>query len=236
MIQRLAAQILQRFKRSNLPALLALLGIASALYGFAELSDDVLEGDTRAIDRAVLLWLRTPGDPSDPIGPTWLEEVARDVTSLGSRTVLTLITLSVASFLALTGRRWAAGLVLVSIASGGALSMLLKQGFDRPRPDIVPHVIDVYNASYPSGHAMVATITYLTLAALLSRVQDTRRASAYVLGWGVMLSALIGVSRVYLGVHWPTDVLAGWCVGSAWALLCGFAALWLQSRYQLRVS
>ena len=213
MIQRLAAQILQRFKRSNLPALLALLGIASALYGFAELSDDVFEGDTRAIDRAVLLWLRTPGDPSDPIGPTWLEEVARDVTSLGSRTVLTLITLSVASFLALTGRRWAAGLVLVSIASGGALSMLLKQGFDRPRPDIVPHVVDVYNASYPSGHAMVATITYLTLAALLSRVQDTRRASAYVLGWGVMLSALIGVSRVYLGVHWPTDVLAD----GAWA-------------------
>jgi undecaprenyl-diphosphatase len=236
MLQRLAAPLLKRFKRSNLPVLLVVLGIAGALYGFAELSDDVFEGDTRTVDQAVLLWLRSPGDPSDLIGPAWLEEVARDVTSLGSRTVLTLITLSVASFLALTRRCWAAGLLVISIAGGGALSRLLKQGFDRPRPDIVPHAVDVYSASYPSGHAMVSTIAYLTLAALLSRVQETRRASALVLGWGVLLSALIGISRVYLGVHWPTDVLAGWCVGSAWALLCGSVALWLEGRYQMRLS
>lgn len=219
-----------RIASHELWLLIAALLIGSALWAFAELSDEVLEGETHAFDRSVLLALRTAYDPTTPIGPVWLQEVARDVTSLGGATILTLLTVAVLGFL-LLGRRYAAAfLVAVSISGGSLLNLGLKAGFDRPRPDLIQHEVEVYSASFPSGHAMLATTTYLTLAALLAQVQSRRRAKVYLLSWALLLSLLVGTSRIYLGVHWPTDVLAGWCVGSAWALLCGTLALWLQRR------
>ena len=128
----------------------------------------------------------------------------------------------------LARQRGAARLVAVSVGGGTALSSLLKLGFARPRPDLVPHAVEVYTASFPSGHAMLSAVTYLTLAALLARVQPRRRLRIYVLALAVLTSLLVGASRVYLGVHWPSDVAAGWCVGAAWALLCWLAALRLQ--------
>jgi undecaprenyl-diphosphatase len=110
------------------------------------------------------------------------------------------------------------------------LSTLLKLGFERPRPDLVPHAVVVYTASFPSGHAMLSAVTWLTLGALLMRVEPRRRVKAYVLALAVLTTLLVGASRIYLGVHWPTDVLAGWCIGAAWALMCWLAALWLQRR------
>jgi undecaprenyl-diphosphatase len=110
------------------------------------------------------------------------------------------------------------------------LSTALKLGFARPRPDLVPHGVRVYTASFPSGHAMLSAVTYLTLGALLARVQPQRRVKAFLLGLAIALTVLIGMSRVYLGVHWPSDVLAGWCGGAAWASLCWFVALQLQRR------
>jgi undecaprenyl-diphosphatase len=204
--------------------------IGGALWGFAELADEVADGETHAFDRAVMLALREPQDPAQALGPAWLELVARDVTSLGGAAVLVLLSLAAVGYLLLSRRHGAAVFVVVSIAGGTLLSSALKSLFGRPRPDLVPHAVEVTSASFPSGHSMLAMVTYLTLGAVLAEVQPQRRFKIYILGWAVFLALLVGASRVYLGVHWPTDVLAGWCIGSAWALLCGSVALWLQRR------
>ncbi|MDQ0348178.1 undecaprenyl-diphosphatase [Ancylobacter vacuolatus] len=224
-LRRLAGPLLP-----ELAVLLALLGAALGLLAFAFIADEVAEGETHAFDEAVLLAFRVPGDPADPLGPPWLEIIMRDVTALGGTTVLTLITLIVAGFLAMDGKRAAALFVLVATSGGGLLSYALKLGFDRPRPDLVAHLVDVSTLSFPSGHAMGSAVTFLTLGVLIVRTESKRRIKAYALAVAVSLTLLVGFSRVYLGVHWPTDVLAGWCSGSAWALLCWIIVLLLQRR------
>ena len=205
------------------------LGTA-ALLAFVGLASEMLEGETLGFDRAALLALRDPADHADPIGPLWLKEVARDVTGLGGAAILTLITMAVANYLVLV-RKWADGLfILVAVVGGTGLSTLLKYGFNRPRPDLVPHAVEVYSASFPSGHAMLSAVTYLTLGALVAREQPRWRIKTYVIASAATVTLLVGVSRVYLGVHWPTDVLGGWCVGAAWALLCWVVSVRLQYR------
>jgi undecaprenyl-diphosphatase len=221
------SQFIARIRASPGLAVLVVLA-AAAVYAFVQLVDEVLEGESRAFDEWILQALRTPGDPGDPIGPWWLETVFVDITALGGNTVVVLITLAVLGYLVIDGKRAAALLVLASVAGGIALSSALKIGFDRPRPDLVAHLVDVHTLSFPSGHAMVSAVTYLTLGALLAQIQARRGLKAYVLGVAVVLTLLIGVSRVYLGVHWPTDVIAGWCAGTAWAIGCWVIATWLQ--------
>ncbi len=211
-------------------ALGAMLAVAAGLFAFAELAGAVAEGHTRAFDEFLLLSLRNAADPSDPLGPRWLEEMMRDFTALGGTGVLTIVTLAVTGFLFLTGKRHAAATVAVAVVGGLLLSQALKWGFARPRPDLVPHGQTVYTQSFPSGHAMLSAVTYLTLGALLARTQPSRRAKLYFLAVAGALTVIVGVSRVYLGVHWPTDVLAGWTVGAGWALLCWLVMLWLQKR------
>ena len=209
-----------RLKRAVEPRLLVvLLLLSAAVFGFAQIADEVIEGDTRAFDERVLLALRTPGDPSNPIGPPWVEELARDVTGLGGVWLLGFFTLVAAGYLFLAERPRAAGVLLLANAGGFGLSFLLKSGFDRPRPSLVPHETIVYTTSFPSGHAMISAVVYLTLAAMLSKVQTRRRLRVYIMGVACLMTVAIGSSRVYLGVHYPTDVLAGWTAGSAWALL-----------------
>jgi undecaprenyl-diphosphatase len=222
-----------RWAEREFTVLAALALAAAALWGFVELAGEVLEGETRAFDERILLALRSPADPSDPLGPGWLEELMRDVTGLGSTGVLTFITLAAAGFLALDRKTHAALLVVAAVGGGMLLSTLLKMGFDRPRPDLVPHGTLVYTASFPSGHATLSAVAYLTLGALLARVQPRLVLKLYLLGLAILLTVSVGVSRVYLGVHWPTDVLAGWALGAAWALFCWAAALWLQRRGQV---
>lgn len=219
-----------RLGRHHLTILAFMLSICGMLSVFLWLAGEVMEGDTRAFDRMLLLAMRTPGNLADPVGPAWLEFAARDITSLGGYPVLVLVTLAVIGFLLIVGKQHAALLVVVSIGGGTLLSSGLKGLFDRPRPDLVPHAVEVYTMSFPSGHATLSAVTYLTLGALLTRVQPQRRVKAYLLSVAVVLAILIGASRVYLGVHWPTDVLAGWCVGAAWAILCWTVATWLQRR------
>ncbi|MFG1359636.1 phosphatase PAP2 family protein [Xanthobacter pseudotagetidis] len=203
---------------------------ALAIYAFAVLAGEVLEGDTGRLDRTILLALRNPRDLADPLGPVWLEEVMRDLTALGGTTVLTLVTLAVIAYLLLVRRRATALLVAASVLGATVLASLLKWGFDRPRPDLVPHGVAVYSQSFPSSHAMLSAAIYLTLGALLARSQERVRVKVFLLGVAVLVTVLVGASRIYLGVHWPTDVLGGWAVGAAWASGSWLVMLWLQRR------
>ena len=216
--------------RAELAIVATLFIVAGGLWSFISIADEVNEKETEAFDNAVMLALRNPADLADPIGPPWLEGVMRDVTALGSQFVLVFVTLSVVGFLLLVRKRGAALLVFGSVLGGAILGDLLKLAFERPRPDLVPHGTLVLTASFPSNHAMLSAVTYLTLGALLARFHEKRTAKIYFLALAAILTALVGISRVYLGVHWPTDVLAGWSVGAAWAMGVWLIALWLQRR------
>jgi undecaprenyl-diphosphatase len=220
---------LRTLVRTEIVGLASLAAIAAGVLAFIGIADEVGEGETHAIDETILLSLRE-ADRQDPIGPRWVEIMFTDLTSLGSTTILTIVTLAVLGYLLMVGKKGAALMVLCAVGGGTLLNSLLKLFFDRPRPDLVAHIVDVHTASFPSGHAMLSAITYLTLGALLARVQERRRVKIYILTLAVTITIMVGVSRVYLGVHWPTDVLAGWCAGASWAILCWIAALYLQRR------
>lgn len=214
-------------------ALSAVILAAGLLLACAQLANLVSRGGAPAFDEWLIVALRTPGDLADPIGPRWLEEAMRDFTALGSTGVLTVMVLAIAGFLAMTRKGHAAALVLVSVTGGVLIGQTMKWAFARPRPDLVPHGAEVFTASFPSGHSMMSAVVYLTLGALLARTQPDRVVKAYILAMAVLLTVLVGVSRVYLGVHWPTDVLAGWTLGGLWALICLSVMQWLQARGQV---
>lgn len=216
--------------RREVGLLAALLVVALLVLSFGQIADEMIEGQTADLDHALLLALRNPADLSDPIGPAWIEEVARDITALGSTVVLSFLVLAVTGYLIMLGKRSTAWLILGATLSGTIISTLLKMGFDRPRPDLVPHATEVFTASFPSGHATLSAVTFLTLGAVLTRTLRRRPLQAYILAVSMLLTVMVGLSRVYLGVHYPTDVLAGWCIGAAWAILCWSVALRLQQR------
>lgn len=197
----------------------AILAAALGVIVFVKIAVDVFEQETHSFDAALLLALRVPGNPADPLGPPWLEETMRDFTALGSVGVLSIVTLAVSGFLYCIGRRRDALFIVLTVLAGALLSSLLKFGFDRPRPDLVAHGSHVYTLSFPSGHSMMSAVVYLTLGTLLAVGQRERWVRIYTLAFALALSLLVGISRVYLGVHWPTDVLAGWALGAAWAAL-----------------
>jgi undecaprenyl-diphosphatase len=217
--------------RSREPRVLVAFALTTAaLWCFAELADEVLEADTAGLDERILLALRTGRDPTDPIGPLWLEQMARDVTALGGVAVLSLVVLGAAGFLALQRRRHTAVYLLLAVGGGALASWALKLAFDRPRPDLVRHALPVYTSSFPSGHSMMSAVTFLTVGALVASVQPSLVLRAYLLGSAALVTLLVGLSRVYLGVHWPTDVVAGWTAGAAWALVCWALAEQLRAR------
>ncbi|MER8832733.1 phosphatase PAP2 family protein [Mesorhizobium sp. M0045] len=210
------------------PVLLAGLVIAGGLWGFEELMELARATTPHAFDTEILLAFRKAGQPDNPIGPAWLEGAMRDVTSLGSASVLVLITAAMIVYLLLIRRPGAALLMFVAVAGGQLLSSVLKFDIDRPRPDLVSHLADVASLSFPSGHAMLSAVTYLTLGSMAARFLPGRTTKIYVLVLAVLTTVVVGISRIYLGVHWPSDVLAGWCAGFAWAMLCWLAARLLQ--------
>ncbi|MFK0691227.1 phosphatase PAP2 family protein [Mesorhizobium sp. IMUNJ 23033] len=216
--------------RIEFPVLLAGLVIAGGLWGFEELMEVARASTAHAFDTEILLAFRKAGQPDSPIGPPWLEGAMRDITSLGSASVLVLITAAVIVYLLMIRRPATALLIFVAVAGGQVLSSLLKAGIDRPRPDLVSHLVNETSFSFPSGHAMLSAVTYLTLGSLAARFLHGRTTKIFVLCLAVLTTVLVGISRVYLGVHWPSDVLAGWCAGFAWAMLCWLVARVLQRR------
>lgn len=218
------------YARSEIVVLLLLALIAGGGFVFVELASEVLEGDLDAFDHAILTALRVAGDPGNPVGPHWLEDMARDITSLGGIAILTLVTAISAVYMLLTRRAGAALFIVLAVISGSLLSSGLKAVFERARPDAIFQAVPVFSASFPSGHATLSAVTYLTIGALLMRVQERRRAKIFVLGTAIFLTLLIGLTRIYFGVHWTTDVLAGWTLGAAWAAACWLVLLLLQRR------
>ncbi|RAZ90121.1 phosphoesterase [Mesorhizobium hawassense] len=212
------------------PLLLAGLVMAAGLWGFVELVEAARATTLHAFDTQILLAFRNSGQPDSPIGPSWLPGAVRDITALGSSAVLILLTTAMILYLLLIRRPGTALFVFAAIAGGQVLSSLLKLEVDRPRPDLVSHLVTETSLSFPSGHAMLSAITYLTLGSLAARFLPDRRTKIFVLCLAVLITVMVGASRVYLGVHWPSDVLAGWCAGFAWAMLCWLAARLLQWR------
>lgn len=215
-----------RLTSDGMHQLIGFLILALCAFAFFGVADEVMEGDSKAFDRAVLEALREPGDLSDPIGPKWFEEGVRDITALGGTAVLTLISLAAVGFLMLEHKPRTIVFLVVAIIGGLIVNLLLKDLFDRPRPEFLPHGQTVYAKSFPSSHSMNAAVVYLTLATVLARSQRRRSAKIYLVAVSVLVTILVGLSRLYLGVHWPTDVLAGWVAGTGWAigsylLICG---------------
>lgn len=204
--------------------LILFLAAALFLFIFGFVAQEVTEGKTSAVDRFIILSLRDPANPSVPLGPPWLQEAARDVTSLGSIVVLAIITFAVVGYLFLARKHVAAWLMLIAVFGGIALNDLLKAAFARPRPDIVTHAVRVFTTSFPSGHASLSAITYLTVGALLAQSQSSHKVSIYFMALAAFLTVIVGATRIYLGVHYPTDVLGGWCIGAAWAMACWIVA------------
>lgn len=220
------ASAFEFFNRIEFPVLLGGLIIVVGMWGLFELSEVARLTTPHGLDTRILLAFREAGDPSNPIGSQRVEGLVRDLTALGGTALLVLITALVIIYLLIAGKWQIALFVLAAVGGGQIVSTLLKLGIDRPRPDLVPHLMVETSRSFPSGHAMMSAVTYLTLGALLARVVPERRLKIYFLVVAVVLTLVVGVSRIYLGVHWPSDVLAGWCAGFAWAIGCWLIARW----------
>jgi len=208
--------------------------ILALVWVFAALAGEVMEGDTRQFDEWVLSALRQEADPGRLRGPWWLQAGAEDLTALGSPTVLGLTVLAVTGYLLLHGLYRNGLFIFIASAGGWVLNWLLKAAFERTRPDIVPHLREVMSSSFPSGHALTSAAVYLTLGALLMRIAEGRLAKYYCIAIAMLLTFLVGSSRVFLGVHYPTDVVAGWLIGMTWALLCWVIERTLERRAGLK--
>ena len=223
------ARVIRWLGRLEARVLIALAAAAAALWAFLGVAGEMREGETAALDARLLLALRRPGHPADPIGPRWLEECMRDLTALGGATVLTLVTITAVVTLLFHAKRRHALVMGATVIAAQLSGEVLKALYDRPRPTLVPHGSYVYSASFPSGHSTIAAATYLTLAAIIAHLERTRRAKAFVFVLASLMISAVGFSRVYLGVHWPSDVLAGWALGALWAL-----AAWIALQMLLR--
>lgn len=205
--------------------LAANLIVVIGIWGFVILLDAVRDGETERFDTwAIKSMAKWHGE-----NYRVLEEIGRDLTALGGFTFMTICTVAVAGFLFMIRKFSAMWLVIVATVGGLILSSTLKAVINRPRPELVEHYSHAMTSSFPSGHSMMAAVVYLTLGSLLSRLVERRRLKFYVLAVAMIITFLVGVSRVYMGVHWPTDVLAGWTAGLVWALICWLIARRLQS-------
>lgn len=220
--------------RTEMAVLSGLLVVALGVLAFAGLADETFEAGGQAFDHAVLAAMRPNADPSDAWGPWWLQVAAGDITALGGIAVLGLFASIVVTFLLIQGKRLSALLLVLALAGGVALSEGLKGVFERARPPAVYQAVETLNASFPSGHALLSTVFYLTVGVLLARTLPRRRLKIFVLGTAVLIAMLVGATRIYLAAHWATDVFAGWSVGAAWAMSLWLVAHAIERRQRAR--
>jgi len=218
---------------SEVVLLVVALIVLLCSYCFIELADEVKEGETQSVDEWILRSLRQADDPAVPIGPAWLREAGLDLTSLGSPAVLLLMVIGVIGLMLLQRQYRIIMLTVLATSTGSLAAALLKYLIGRNRPTVVPHLREVTTPSFPSGHAMLSAIVYLTLGILLMQVVQGRAAKLYCLMGAMFLMFLVGISRIYLGVHYPTDVLAGWVAGIAWALACWVIVQYMRRRLKV---
>lgn len=226
-----------RVARNEIGTVAGLLIGSLGLALFAAVANGISEGDDQGFDWAVLQWTRPYIDqPDRPIGPWWLHEAAADITALGGISVLLVFALMAVGFLVMHGKKLSALLTLVGLAGGVTLSEGLKAIYDRPRPPEMYQAVETLNASFPSGHALLATVFYLSVGVMLTRAFPRNRVKAYALVWSVVLVLLIGLTRVYLGAHWASDVAAGWGIGAFWAMLLWLFAYAMERRQRVRMA
>lgn len=216
------------FARTEAAALVAMSVIAGALLMFVGIADEMAEGDSHAFDLTVLQTLHP--EPGNPVGPAWLQHAAEDFTSFGSISVLITVTLAAGGFLVLRRRSLEAAILAAALGGGLAISEGLKGFFGRARPPDIYRAVEALNPSFPSGHALLSAVVYLTLGAMLARSTKSGAIRTYVMTGAILIAMLVGVTRVYLGVHWASDVLAGWCLGAAWATVCWMFERWAVAR------
>jgi len=209
--------------------LLNLFILVTALLVFTYVAKEVVSGESKGFDEMTLNYLRHDGkillDEQ-----TWLTGMMIDITALGGTTIIFMITAAVVFYLLIQKQYEFMWLILIATIGGAILSFGLKELFARERPQLIYHLLTVKSLSFPSGHAMMSSVVYLTQGALLAKVRSNKNLRVYILLVAIILVFLIGISRIYLGVHYPTDVLAGWSVGLAWASLCWLAVKYLQKR------
>ncbi|MDQ3171054.1 MAG: phosphatase PAP2 family protein [Acidobacteriota bacterium] len=233
-VRRLLPQRIRRYVDTLEIEALMVLGVSLlsviGVLAFLAIAGSVTEGDTQQVDETILRWFRDPLDPGKARGPAWLTEMAIDITAMGSTIVLIMVVLAVSGFLWLQNQTRLLALLIVAMAGGTALNALLKMTFARPRPSVVPHLREVFTFSFPSGHAALSAIVYLTIGVLLFEAVQGRASRLYCLAVAMTATFLVGFSRVFLGVHYPSDVLAGWAAGITWAALCWLAVQYVAKR------
>lgn len=226
-----------RVAKTEIGLVVPLLLGAAGLALFAGIADGVASGDKQGFDWSILSWMHPYADePARMRGPWWLHEAAMDITALGGISVLIVFGLIFGFFLLVHGKKLSALLLAVGLAGGVALSEGLKVMFDRPRPPAEYQAVETLNASFPSGHALLATVFYLTIGVMLTRAYPRARMKAYAMAWAVVVVLLIGLTRIYLAAHWATDVLAGWGIGAFWAVLLWLFAYVIERRQRVHMS
>lgn len=229
LVQHSQVRRLQKFVTAEASLLASIAIISGLILFFLQIADWVEDDELEHFDQTILMWFRDPTNIDQVIGPVWVHEMVRDLTSLGSFVILALVVAGVCIYLVMQRLRTEAMLVLVSVLGGTLLSTVLKMTYNRPRPDLV-NMSHQFTASFPSGHSMLSAVTFLTIGVLLAKLAPNRPLRIYAFSAAIFLTLIVGISRIYMGVHYPTDVLAGWCLGAAWALLCSAIATVLQRR------
>ena len=209
---------------------LELLGLAGLTWIFFAIADAVKENETQSIDEVILLALRSDPAGKDPIGPKWLEYAMRDLSALGGGAVATLLTLLIVVYLLIDRKPRLAIMLSVCALGTWAVMAAFKNLYARGRPTIIEPMYGAGGFAFPSGHASISAALYVTLGVLLASHLKSRALRVYVVSAGAFLALLVGFTRVYIGVHYPSDVVAGWTVGLAWALLCGAVSRRLQRK------
>jgi undecaprenyl-diphosphatase len=212
-----------RLRALEARTLIVIMLIAAGLLAFLRLGGAVRAGRTLDIDRRIILALRDPSNPAQPRGSFWTRDILHDLTALGGVAALTLAVVLATIFLWVNGRRRHAAVLLATVTAATVVGELVKSAYNRPRPDLVAYGDYFSQSSFPSGHSNIATVVWMTLALIVASLERSRIGKVTALVAGALICLTAGATRVYFGVHWPSDVLGGWILGSGWALAAWIA-------------